>query len=84
MGSKDVEDLRLLINKKMTFDRMQSIMQGLNYASIFVLIFSVVTETQSVLFLLSFPGAFLFGFLSSYYEKKSFEVKDKIQKILFK
>ena len=84
MGSKEVEELRVLINEKMRYERLQDIAQGLNYASIFMLIFSIITEGHISLFLLASFGVAFFGISSTVFEKRAKAVKELVKDKLIK
>ena len=86
MSSEKVNNLKVLINKKINLERFHAVCEGLHYISIFMLVFYLITYTQGDLPYLSFWGlVFFFGFiLNSVFEKKGLEIKRDISKILFK
>lgn len=84
MGSKEVQELRVLITEKMRYERIQYITQGLSSASIFVLIFAIITEGHISFFLFSSLGFAFFGILSTVFEKRAEAVKELIKDKLIK
>jgi hypothetical protein len=83
--SKRVEDLRILVNKKMKLDKYLSICEGLHYACFFMVIFYVVTfKNGDTPYLISWAFLALIGWVAStILEKKIVQVKLEMTSELF-
>jgi hypothetical protein len=83
--SKRVEDLRILVNKKMKLDKYLSICEGLHYVSFFMLIYYVVTfdNGDTPYLILWSLLAFIGWLVTSFFEKKIVQVKLEMTSELF-
>jgi hypothetical protein len=82
--SEKIEELRVLVNQKMKFDKAHDVCMGLHYTCMIMLFYYIVVEGGLNPFLMCSFLAFITGYLGSYFEKKSLEVKMKISSSLFK
>jgi hypothetical protein len=85
MGSKKVDDLRVLVNEKMRLDKYLSVCEGLHYVCFIMLIYYVVTfKNDDIPYLVLWSVLAFIGWLAtSTLEKKILRIKKSLTDQLF-
>ena len=84
MRNIKVNDLKSLVNQKRRYEKLEDISQGFHQTSIFVLVYALVMQSHTSLFLTSSFGAIFFGLSSNFFENKSKKIKLQIKEKIFK